>query len=241
MAKIKVGIHTLTNEPEYLTEWVNHYRNYGFDHFFVYLDSSIVSEPNIDYSNTDYLTYKVWDCKNSPQGQMRAQEDCCKNNQDYDYILMIDSDEYLMTKNNMNIKQVIENLYYIHGDFDALALYWRFYGSNPSFLDRQPIENYRQWHPNNHIKSLVNPKKVIRFNDPHFATLLPNTKYIDELGRKVTSPIGNHTSENIWIKHTYTRSKSEWEKKVNRKGWYEFYGRKMEEFENYNKSCVNSD
>jgi len=66
-------------------------------------------------------------------------------------------------------------------------------------------------------------------------------KIINELGDIVKEPVGIHTSKNIWIKHTWTRSRKEWVTKVNRKGWYEYYDRKMEEFDNYNKLCVMTD
>lgn len=238
---MKIALYTLTNEPEYLAEWLEHHRKYGFDHFFVYLDSSMKIDENVTIPADLDITYKAWDCKNSPQGQMRAQEDCCKNNQDYDYILMIDSDEYLATHSSLSIKEVISNIQTSCGNFDALGIYWLFYGSNPPFETRQPIENYKQWCENGHIKSLVNPKKVLKYPDPHKAILSLGSRYIDELGRNITSPIGEHTSRYIWIKHIWTRSKSEWETKVNRKGWYQFYNRKMEEFDSYNKNCVNSD
>ena len=37
MENMKIGVYVLTNEPEYLEEWLEHHRKYGFDHFFVYI------------------------------------------------------------------------------------------------------------------------------------------------------------------------------------------------------------
>lgn len=233
----KIGIVLLTNEVEYLEEWLKHHRNYGFDHFFVYFDSTTI----INFiTPPEDCTYKFWDCKSSPHEQMRAYEDCIRNNKDFDFILIEDSDEFYQSKSR-NVKQDVSDLIDKYGNFGALGIYWRMYGSNPSFETRQPIEMYKQWHGNDHIKTMVNPKAFISMSDPHKCTINPLYKYIDELGNKVTSPIGKHTSENIWIKHTWTRSKEEWIKKVNRKGWYEFYDRKLEEFDNYNKLCINVD
>lgn len=230
---MKIGICLLTNEPEYLKEWLDHHRKYGFDHFFIYFDDKIPQD--IVLSND--VTYNSWNCNNNPQEQMRCYEQCAKYNKDYNYILFIDSDEFYTSKSG-NVNQDVSNLIDKHGKFEGLGIYWRMYGSNPPFQERQPIENYDLWHPNNHIKSLLNPKRIIRFNDPHKGNLIPIDKYIDELGRNVVGPIGNHTSQDIWIKHTWTRSKSEWETKVSRKGWYEKYNRKIEEFENYNNQCL---
>lgn len=233
---MKIGICLLTNEPDYLEEWIDHHKKYGFDKFFIYFDDNIPENVVLQ----DNVIYNLWDCKNSPQGQMRVYEYCCKNNTDLDYILCIDSDEFYESKTG-NVKQDVSNLIDSYGRFDGLGIYWRMYGSNPFFETREPVKKYTQWHPNDHIKSLINPKVVLKFYDPHKVFIDPNKKYIDELGRKVLGPIGNHTSETIWIKHTWTRSKSEWEAKVNRKGWYEFYDRKIDEFDNYNKSCINND
>lgn len=233
----KIGICLLTNEPEYLEEWLEHHRNMDFDHFFIYFDSNtkIDDYPNLEEKD---CSFKIWDCQNSPNGQMKAYEDCCKLS-NMDYLLFIDSDEFIMTKNSMNIKQVLENLYYAHGKFDGLALYWRFYGNNPPFEVRNPVKNYKQYHENGHIKILINPKKVISFPNPHLC--ITKGKIINELGDIVKEPVGIHTSKNIWIKHIWTRSRKEWATKVNRKGWYEYYDRKMEEFDNYNKLCVMTD
>ena len=77
---MKIGICLLTNEPEYLEEWLDHHRKYGFDHFFIYFDEKI---PENTVLSSD-VTYNYWDCKNSPQGQMRCYEHCAKNNKEYD-------------------------------------------------------------------------------------------------------------------------------------------------------------
>jgi Glycosyl transferase family 2 len=232
---MKIGVCLLTNEINYLEEWLHHHRNYGFDYFFVYFDGGIPENVTL----YDDVTYNSWDCRNSPIQQMKCYEQCARVNKDYDYILFIDSDEYYMS-NTGNVKQDVANLIKKYGNFQGLGIYWRMYGEpEPFFQERQPIENYTKWHANNHIKSLLDPKSTVLFKDPHKANLIPGRNYIDELGRKVIGPIGNHTSESIWIKHTWTRSKSEWETKVNRKGWYQFYNRKMEEFEDYNNKCTN--
>jgi hypothetical protein len=86
-----------------------------------------------------------------------------------------------------------------------------------------PITSYTQWFPVNYIKSLVNPKSVYYFTNPHKALLKGGSdKYINELGEVInTHKLSNHTSEKIWIKHVRTRSKSEWLSKMKRKGWYE--------------------
>ena len=188
----------------------------------------------------DGLNIKVnnWS-DNSFGSQNRAYLNCCKNNQEYDYVGFFDIDEFFQSK-TMNIAQDINDLKSKYGEFNGLGLYWRIYGNIPYFEVRQPISNYTKWFGDKHIKSFVNPKSIIQWYDPHKAHI--KGKYIDELGRIVNSPTGEHTSENMWIKHVFTRSKSEWQAKMDRgdanlrktlRTWDDFY--------NYNNLCVNVD
>lgn len=233
---MKIGICLLTNEPEYLEEWLNYHKEYGFDHFFIYFDRKIPE--NIVLSKG--VEYNLWESNSSPKTQMDCYLKCANTYKYMDYILFLDSDEFYQSKTG-NVYKDIEKIIKSYGSFDGLGIFWKMYGSNPAFEERQPIKNYKQWHKNNHIRSFINPKKIKFFPDPHKATLFSNSKYIDELGRPIVSPIEIHTSLFMWVKHTYTRSKSEWKNKINRKGWYEFYGRKVEEFENYNNNCILND
>jgi hypothetical protein len=86
----------------------------------------------------------------------------------------------------------------------------------------------------------VDPKTVRGFNDPHFVTI--TGWYIDELGRNVNRPIGNHTSETIWIKHIWARSLTEFESKTKR-GDVNRVPRKivMNDFITHNDKCIISD
>lgn len=221
----------IKNENQYLKEWLTHYKNIGVDHFFIYDNGSknlVIEEFDKNYTedyeiypqgqvfclNSD-ITIIKWDYDNKIGSQLRAYLHCCKNNQDYDYILFVDTDEFLILKNHKTIQDFVKDLKIKHDEFDGLGIYWRMYGkSNPYYENRMKYTDYNEYSVNNHIKSLINPKKVINFPDPHKTVI--NGKYIDELGRIITSPIGNHTSENIYIKHIWTRSLIEFEEKIKR-------------------------
>jgi hypothetical protein len=116
---------------------------------------------------------------------------------------------------NYSLSTHINNLTNKFGNFSGFGIYWRMFGkSKPYYTERKSIEEYTQYHNNNHIKSFIDPKTINYFPDPHFPSI--NGKYIDELGRSVVSPIGEHTSNTIWIKHIWTRSLSEFEFKIKR-------------------------
>jgi hypothetical protein len=234
MDKVKIAVCAIMkDENPYIEEWINHYKKIGVDKTFIYDN---LSKNPIIYNDLD-VTVKIWSDEKF-RSQSRCYVDCAKNNQNYDFIGFFDADEFYMSK-SMNIKQDIENLNYAYGDFAALGVYWRIYGNNPPFETRQSAENYQYWFGDKHIKSWVNPKVILDFPDPHKAHI-SNGKYIDELGRNIYSPIGNHTSENMWIKHIFTRSREEWKEKMERgDANLRKNIRTWEDFDNYNKLCVN--
>lgn len=231
----------IKDENEYLEEWLSHHRNLGFNHFFIYDNQSVPSvaeyflEKNLIHSD---ITRIYWE-DNKHGSQLRAYEHCCKQfGNQWDYIAFIDTDEFICLKNHNSIQEYIQHYIENYGQFDGLGICWRMYGSNYS-EGRIPIEDYIFYHENRHIKSIVNPKKVIKFNDPHFATLNSN-KYFDENNRLLTSPLADfHTSNEIWIKHIWTRSYPEWRKKLERgSGDKVIRPYSDKDFDNYNNQCT---
>lgn len=231
----------IKNENLYLEEWLDHYRKLGVDHFFIYDNLSEIpvsyylsSVGNDDYGDTTVIRWEDTKYKS----QSRAYMDCCRNNSHYDYIGFIDSDELYYSK-SMDIKKDFEDLRERFGYFNGLGLYWRMYGANPAVDERQPMFKYTQWYPHHLIKSFVNPKVVRDFPDPHKASITSGD-YINEAGSKIISPIGQHTSDNIYIKHVWCKSLEEWKQKIARgDANTREINRTMEDFENHTKMCVN--
>lgn len=257
----------MTCELDHLEEWYLHHKKAGFENFFVYVDAKVASSldsldqnlklqiKNIKIMPTEYKNIAV---------QSSLYTYFCKKYDYFDYILFIDSDEYYQSKTN-NIQEDISILKSKYGDFDGLGLCWRQYGANPPFENRVPIDKYYQWYPSLWVKSLVNPKSVDYFTNPHTAILKQNSKYISENGEanwsspnSGTPMTGNlsftpckadqHSSSNFWIKHIRFRSKSEYDLKFNRTGWYlkEVWYRKQnqdknEVYDNYNSHCTFQD
>lgn len=226
----------IKNENEYLEEWLNHHRELGFNHFFIYDNCSDVEVKKYirNLGKTDDITCRYW--KDNLHGsQLRVYEHCCNQHKEYDYIAFIDTDEFIMLNGYATIQEFFNDKAKF---FDGLGIYWRMYGGNYT-NERLPMEEYKLYFENPHIKSIVNPKKVERFYDPHKPNLIRNTIYKDELGNNITSPLGIHTSQFIYIKHIWTRSLSEWNNKLKRGQGDKVvrnYGEK--EFIEHNKQCV---
>jgi hypothetical protein len=221
----------IKNENQYLDEWLNYHRTIGIDNFFIY-DNNSDTPININDSDVSIIPWS----DNQIGSQSRAYQHCCSNFNSFDFIGFIDTDEFYESK-SMKIKEDFSNLTEKYGEFNGVGVYWRFYGQpQPYFNNRASINEYVYYHNNGHIKSFLNPSKVKNFPDPHRAIILG--KYIDELGRDILGPIGNHTSDFFWIKHTWTRSLEEFNEKIKRgSGDKVIRNYTLNDFYNYNNNC----
>jgi hypothetical protein len=231
------------NENPYLQEWVEHHRNIGISHFYIYDNKS--SYPIKEPPGANDITVIDWPDE-LYGSQSRAYMDCCKRVDagNYDYIAFIDADEFICIAKDLTcIQDVLRFLTSRDKNvFDGLGMSWRFYGQpKPYFETRQPVSNYIYYHENVHIKSFVNPKKVISWPDPHKAILESGT-YVNEMGHKLYGPLATHSSKYIWIKHIWTRSLTEFEDKLKRgDANLRKVTHKIDEFYDYNDSCVIKD
>ena len=239
---MKLSICLLTkDENQYLDEWLDHHRRIGFDHFYIYDNHSAVpvSESISDKSDCSFI---LWD-DNGSKTQVGAYDHCCFVHGSDDFIAFIDTDEFVMIdKQFTSVKEVLKDIRFERGNFAALGLYWRIYGKpSPYFTERQPVENYTRYSLNTHIKTIVIPRYLSRFLNPHHAVV--HGKYIDENGREITgAQNGFHSSNLIWIKHTFTRSESEFREKVLRgSGDKVNLSWNMSHFRDFNDNCFLSD
>ena len=237
---MKIAICAIArDENPYFEEWLNYHRKVGISHFFLYDNGS--RTPIKDYLQENNLMkddIEIVEWHDFKLGaQSRAYMDCCKKHQDFDYIGFLDIDEFYES-NKMNVIRDIQDLRDLYGNFFGVGLYWRIYGSNnPYFEERHPVDEYVKWHGDKHIKSFVCPKYVMGFPDPHKASLIGGN-YINEKGGKILGPYGQHTSDNIWIKHVFTRSKSEFLEKIERgDANLQVRTRTMNDFYAYNDLC----
>jgi len=228
----------IKDENEYLVEWLNHHIQVGFNYFIIYDNQSKLSVNRYLIMNNipeKGITIINWN-DNKHGSQLRAYKHCCQNYKDFDYIAFIDTDEFIYLTAHKTIQEYINSL----PGFDGLGIYWRMYGDINYLTTRRKIEDYVLYYENEHIKSLVNPTKVTKWDDPHFATI--NGLYIDENKNIINSPIGKHTSKDIYIKHTWTRSLSEFKQKIKRgSGDKVIRQYTLEDFYNYNKLCIQND
>ena len=113
---MKVATCTICRlENIYIKEFVDHYKALGVDHMYIY-DNNLPSTENISdvlqsYIDNDFVTViNYQDQEKHPMGDalISAFTDCWETNKnEYDWILFLDNDEFLILQNDSNIKEYL--------------------------------------------------------------------------------------------------------------------------------------
>ena len=131
-------ITIIKNEQRYLRQWIKYHINLGIGTFFIYeyLDSDSHSEICKDFSEfqlnsvssllDDEQLKRVKEWKTQEHGmqksyQLRAFKKA--RDLDFDWIFIMDVDEYLTCKDFLKTMQQ-------YSDYDAVVLYWQNYNAN---------------------------------------------------------------------------------------------------------------
>lgn len=108
---------------------------------------------------------------------------------DIDFLAFIDADEFLMPLDSgLSIKEFVEQRF-TDESVSAIALNWANFGSNNQMFAEEKLVTERftrrapqRFNVHRNFKSIVRPRQVQHFLNPHFAELRSG-RYIDALGR----------------------------------------------------------
>lgn len=218
-------------ENDYALEFVEHYKNLGFDKIFIYdnndLDGEDFNDVIGDYVNDGFVTIINYRIKTSVLSQRLVYHDCyIRNQKEYDWIAFFDFDEFLTLTNHKNIKEYLSEDRF--NDYDIIHLNWM------SFDDNDLIENdgrklqERFTRPcdydfkksydfpeNNHIKSIIrtNNRGYINWQNAVTShTPASNVKCCNNIGEdcQSNSPFNPYNFDLAYIKHYSTKTIGEW-------------------------------
>ncbi|MEO8761221.1 MAG: glycosyltransferase family 2 protein [Bacteroidia bacterium] len=199
------------DENHYLQEWLTYYRSIGINHFFIYDNNSKIPISET-LANEKDCTVIEW--KEDQLGkQMNAYFDCCKKNKNYDWILFIDTDEFLILKKHKTVQDFLSEYNY----FSGVGINWICYTAS-GYENRVEWFKFNKFIPlsneiNNHIKSFVRPKYVTQVQtDPHHFAVTT----VNEHKELINGPFHKHSSDIAFIRHNLTRSKTEYLDKISR-------------------------
>jgi len=213
------------NEALYLAEWIEFHEAIGVDHFYLYDNNSTddFREVLAPYVERDLITLHHWSNVPASPG---ADLHCIENYRDEaGWIAFIDADEFLVSSSERSLKSILSD----YEDHPALAVNWIYFGSN-GHLTRPSggvLRNFtrRSAAPNRHVKSIVNPRRVIKYGNSHHwyysrGALAVNTSGAPVLGSFSEPPV----ADILRINHYYCKSREEFMAKVAMKSWVDKEG-----------------
>lgn len=201
------------NEAPYLSEWIEYHKCIGFKKFYLYNNDSNdnyidVLKKYINDGSIDLINFKG----NGRQND--AYNDCInKHMNECKYLAIIDVDEFIYTKKNL---YDLINIKFEKKHCAGLGINWVIYGSShleektndlviKTFLYRSNFE----FEHNKHIKTIINPRKVVGVSNPHYCFYLNRNKCYNNNGKIIYGALNSDINNEIRINHYFTKSKEE--------------------------------
>lgn len=242
-----IVVSIMKNEAPYIKEWIKYYLSIGVEYFYIYNNNSSDSTEEIlnSFSEVTCINYL------GELRQLDAYNDALNRFKNIaQYITVVDADEFIFCPNEFkfNLYQFVDK-YLSHKEVAGLGIHWLIFGS--SHLMTQPeglvTENYvyrskTNFYKNKHVKTIINPRKILGYTNAHLPIPLPGYKIVNENYKIIDSPASDSVTVNkIRINHYFTKSKEEFMKKRNR-GLADNIGkRSMQEFQIHDKNDVFDD
>jgi GT2 family glycosyltransferase/SAM-dependent methyltransferase len=213
------------DEAAYLREWVEFHQLMGVERFYLYNNNS--SDRYLDALQPHIASGAVvlheW-----PQhpAQLQVYEHCLKTHgPETDWLAFIDIDEFLFSPRAKLLPDVLAD----YAEHPGVGVNWVMFGSAghtvkpaggvlENYLRRGPLDGgikYKQpdgsYRPENaHIKSIVQPSKVIACTNPHFMLYADNARAVNENGQPIDGPFtANVSVEKLRINHYWSKSEEE--------------------------------
>ena len=210
-------------ENRYAVEWVEHYKQLGVAHIYIY-DNNRKGEEHFEDVLQPYIDEGFVSIHPFTGSQKQAYEQCYNDfNSAYDWIGFFDFDEFVEIQDGRKAADLLSGFDYA----DVVVLNWRTMTDNGllHYEDKPVKERFTEgtgedFQINRHVKSFVQTGiSGISFNDPHCPNA-PKLKVVNVHGISVKQePIQEQVIHDIArIDHYDTKTAEEWINK-NRRGW----------------------
>lgn len=165
---MKTILFTNARDEDHILEWIVHHLGFDFTTIYIYDHKSIKPIKNISNNLPENVIIENINLDGAVKGILINKAiKYCKDN-DYEWMLYLDADEFLYLKNNIIINDFLHN----YKDYDEIGLNWLCFGSNyqDNETENTIIESYVRSEKNFNqlLKCFIKPQKVIKFNNPHF-------------------------------------------------------------------------
>ena len=208
------------NESRYIGEWLEYHYKIGVDKFYIYNNDSDdraelleILEPWIQAGIVDF------EDASGKYRQMPVYNDAIERHRfDCRYMGFIDADEFIYIKTGQNLPEFLHDHFSMSKWIAGLGINWRMFGTSghKKYSPEPVIERFIQrakdnYNANMHIKSIVNPRRVLEFNNPHSAKYFPTSCCYSDHGNLIPSVINMVDAlSSIQINHYHTKSIEEY-------------------------------
>ena len=214
-------------ENLYAKEFVQHYKNIGYNHIFLYDNNKIGDEKFDDVLQDEVANgfVTIIDRRGLKYIQCRCYKDCYKKNKkDYDWLSFFDLDEFLFIKNNKTIQEFLSDEKY--KDCKNVKINMLYYTDNDHIYYENKSLNERfttyklDYLPNIHIKSTVrgnlSKNYWASYENSHVSTVRYSS--CNTLGQKIKfdTPFNKPNYDSAYLKHYHTKTLEEFWTKIQR-------------------------
>lgn len=248
--KHELGIAIIVkNEQDYIKEWLDYHLLLGFEVFYVFDNESTdgtyeVLKPYIEKGVVVYRKIKGKGRQIDAYNKViNKEKNHCK------YIGFFDIDEFIKVDHNINLVNYIKNIFESDNTVGGITLNWMFFGSSnlKKKTDGLVIKKFvyhakPDFIENIHIKSIVNPRVVMDFRNPHYA-IYKKGYYAYNLSKKIVKGPFNDDFSNLEVRinHYFTKSEEEFMAKRNKGLADQARQRDIDEFEKFDRNEVFDD
>jgi len=160
-------LFTNARDESNIVEWVAHHKNIGFDFIYIFDHKSLFPIKYLFQNISDIKIEEIKDENINKINLMSKAVEYSKNN--YDWMLYLDSDEFLILKDDC-----INSFLQKYVKYHQIGINWLMFGSN--FHNKKPkgtiLENYTRCESvlDKHIKCFVRPSFSNGACNPHYYT-----------------------------------------------------------------------
>lgn len=208
------------DEDQYFQEWIEYHRKIGVKHFFIYDNGSKIPVRDI-LLNLNLLQYATVKAFPGKAMHVKAYHHCLKNyGTTSRWIAFIDIDEFIVPKTNSgNLPEFLK----AYENYGGLGVNWLIFGSNGHLhrtnkpqLQSFTMRSDESFSPNNHIKSIVQPRFVKSAFKSHCFHYIDGKQCVNENFAPIDGATSDISVRKIQLNHYYCRSLEEYREKIER-------------------------
>lgn len=205
---------TVKDESPYLVEFIEYYKLLGVDHFYIYNNNGTDNTPEIlaPYIKSGLVTYQ--DFPGEKMQRIIYNHAIENYRMETRWMAIIDVDEFIVPLKDKNIPKFLRK----YRKYPQVCIHWLLYGSagHKTKTDGLVIERFNKHSAsgNPHVKSIVNPRAVIKAVI-HFHSVLGQS--VNANFEEVTGPLDERAPiDKIRMNHYVIKSLEEYTNKQKR-------------------------